>query len=166
MAESAVAPNSLQALVRHRGEGEARWWMGSLSVVVAGGQETGGQFALVDVTDPEGEEVPMHVHHREDETFIVLEGEIDFNIGGREIQARAGSTLFGPRGIPHSYVVRRGPSRMLFLFMPAGFEGAVMETSEPAREMRLPSDGETRPDMEAFPTILQRYGCEFVAEDE
>ena len=75
---------------------------------------------MIDVTAPECE-TPLHVHHREDETFIVLEGEIEFNIGGQRIEAGPGTTVFGPRDVPHAYIVRKGPSRMLFLFTPAGF---------------------------------------------
>ena len=76
---------ALAAFVRHPGEGEARWWLGSLSVILASSRETGGKFTLIDVTDPECE-TPLHVHHREDETFIVLDGEIEFNIGGKEFK--------------------------------------------------------------------------------
>ena len=129
----------LRAFARHAGEGEARWWLGSLSVILAGSRETGGQFALIDVTDPECA-APLHIHHREDEAFIVLEGEIEFTIGGQKIDAGPGSIVFGPRGVPHSYVVRKGPSRTLFLFTPGGFEEAVIATSEPARERRLPAE--------------------------
>ena len=151
----------LAGFAKHAGEGEARWWLGSLSVILATSAETGGQFALIDVTDPECA-APLHIHHREDETFIVLEGEIEFNIGGRKIEAGPGSTIFGPRGVPHSYVVRKGPARTLFLFTPGGFEEAVMATSEPGRERRLPASDEGWPDMDTLPSVFQRYGCEFL----
>ena len=153
----------LGAFVKHPGDGEARWWLGSLSVILASGRETGGQFSLIDVTDPECE-TPLHVHHREDETFIVLEGEIEFNIGGQRIEARPGTTVFGPRDVPHAYIVRKGPSRMLFLFTPAEFEDAVIAMSEPARERRLPADNEGWPDMETLPSLVQRYGCELLEQ--
>jgi quercetin dioxygenase-like cupin family protein len=154
---------ALAAFVKHPGEGEARWWLGSLSVILASSRETGGKFTLIDVTDPEGE-TPLHVHHREDETFIVLEGEIEFNIGGKTIQAGPGTTVFGPKGVPHAYIVRKGPSRMLFLFTPGGFEDLVMATSEPARERRLPAENEGWPDMEALPSLVKRYGCELLPQ--
>ena len=44
---------ALAAFVRHPGEGEARWWLGSLSVILASSRETAGKFTLIDVTDPE-----------------------------------------------------------------------------------------------------------------
>ena len=52
------------------GEGEARWWGGvSLATIKATGKETGGRYTLVEVLGAEGEEAPLHVHHREDEAF-------------------------------------------------------------------------------------------------
>jgi hypothetical protein len=41
----------------------------------------------------------MHVHHREDEAFWVLEGEVTFEVGGKTIEASAGDFVFGPRDI-------------------------------------------------------------------
>lgn len=146
---------------RDAGEGEARWWMGSLAVIKAGSAETGGQFTLVEVCENEGE-TPLHVHHNEDEAFWVLEGEVEFEVGGMRIEARPGSFLFGPRGIPHRYTVRRGPARMLFLLTPGGFEELVRATSSPATERRIPVGEEGMPDFEALPAIVARFGCELL----
>lgn len=144
------------------GEGEARWWMGSLAIIKATGAQTAGQFTLVEVTENEGE-TPLHVHHREDETFIVLDGEVEFEVGGNSFVVEAGAVVFGPRSVPHRYVVRRGPAKMLFLLTPGGFEGLLRETSEPATALRIPRQGEADPDFEALPAIAERYGCELLA---
>src|SRR5215213_7688844 len=101
------------------GEGEARWWGGGLATIKATGKETGGRYTLVEVLEPEGE-APLHVHHREDEAFYVLEGEMTFEIGEETIKASPGSFLFGPRDIPHRYTVDSGPAKMLFILSPAG----------------------------------------------
>jgi quercetin dioxygenase-like cupin family protein len=83
------------------GEGEARWWLGGLATIKATSKETGGHYTLVEVLEPEGE-APLHVHHREDEAFWVLEGEVTFQIGEETIEASAGSFVFGPQGrTPH-----------------------------------------------------------------
>ncbi len=91
-------------------EGEARWWFGGLATIKATGKETGGRYTLVEVLDPEGEG-PLHVHHREDEGFWVLEGELTFQIGDETIKASPGSFLSGPKDIPHRYTVESGPAR-------------------------------------------------------
>ena len=151
-----------RTFARHRDQGEARWWLGSLAVIKATSQETGGQFSLVEVTENEGE-TPLHVHHNEDETFWVLEGDLVFEVGDDTIEAGPGTMLFGPRGVPHRYSVRRGPARLLFLFTPGGFEDMLRATSEPAGEWRIPTAEEGLPDFETLPALARRYGCELLA---
>jgi mannose-6-phosphate isomerase-like protein (cupin superfamily) len=150
-----------EAFSRSPAQGEARWWFGGLAVIKATAADTGGQLTLVEVTENEGE-APLHVHHREDEAFWILDGEVEFRIGDTTVEAGPGSFVFGPRGVPHSYVVRRGPARMLFLFTPGGFENLLRATSVPAAENRIPIGEEGMPDMEALPELARRYGCELL----
>ena len=149
------------AFARHEEEGEARWWLGSLTIIKATSQDTGGQFCLVEVHENEGE-YPLHVHHNEDETFFVLEGEVDFEVGGKTIVAKPGTILFGPRGVPHRYTVRGGPARLMYLCTPGGFEELIRATSEPALERRTPKEGEGMPDLETLPATVRRFGCELL----
>ena len=90
--------------------GEARWWGEGLAVIKATGADTGGQMAIIEITEPPGAEAPLHVHHKEDEAFWILEGEVTFEVGGVTIAATAGDYAFGPRDVPHSY--RVGASRL------------------------------------------------------
>lgn len=148
-----------------QGEGEAWWWLGGLATIKATGKETDGQYTLVEVLEHQGAEVPLHVHHNEDEAFYVLEGEMTFYVGEETIKAGPGSFLFGPRDIPHTYTVDSGPARLLFLLTPAGFEGLIRETGEPARALTLPPPPEAPPDeaeMEELMAIAGRYGNEIV----
>jgi quercetin dioxygenase-like cupin family protein len=156
-----VGRSVARAFCSHALEGEAHWWLGSLAVIKATAAQTAGQFTLVEVLENEGE-APLHVHHREDESFQVMEGEIEFEIGDTKILAGPGSFLFAPRDVPHRYTVKRGPARMLFLYTPAGFEELVRATSVPADDWRIPSAGEGMPDMEIFPDVVRRYGCELL----
>ena len=156
-----ASEESLAPFARQSGEGEAWWWLGSLAIIKAERKETGGRFTLVEVTENEGE-TPLHVHHREDETFIVLEGEIEFEVDGKPITAGPGMTIFGPRGIPHSYRVRKGPARMLFLLTPGGFEDLIRASSVPAKALRIPTEQDAIADFEALPAIALRYGCEML----
>jgi mannose-6-phosphate isomerase-like protein (cupin superfamily) len=94
------------------GEGEARWWLGvSLATIKATGKETGGHYTLVEVLEPEGEEAPLHVHHREDEAFWVLEGALTFEVGEETIKASPGSFVLGPQGYPSPLYRRLGASQ-------------------------------------------------------
>ena len=49
-----------------------------------------GQLTIVEVTEPPGAQAPLHVHHREDEGFWILEGDVTFEVGDETIDARAG----------------------------------------------------------------------------
>jgi quercetin dioxygenase-like cupin family protein len=149
------------------GEGEARWWLGvSLATIKATGKETGGHYTLVEVLEPEGEEAPLHVHHREDEAFWVLEGALTFEVGEETIKASPGSFVLGPKDIPHRYTVDSGPARILFVLSPAGFEDFIYATSEPAKECTLPPPPEGLPDeaeMEQLGALARQYGAELLA---
>src|SRR5262249_53287055 len=87
------------------GEGEAIWFLHSRMTVKATADETNGGFGLVETVIPPGFSPPLHIHHREDESFYVLEGELTMRCGDREFRASAGSFFFLPRDVPHSFVV-------------------------------------------------------------
>jgi mannose-6-phosphate isomerase-like protein (cupin superfamily) len=46
---------------------------------------------------------PFHVHYADDEAWYVLEGTLAFRLGDLEVQASAGTAVFAPRGVPHTY---------------------------------------------------------------
>ena len=88
-------------------------------MIKATAADTGGQLTIIEVTEPPGVEAPLHVHHREDEGFWILEGDVTFEVGDATIEASAGDYAFGPRDIPHRYTVGPDGCRMLFICTPA-----------------------------------------------
>lgn len=154
---------TLAAAFTRAGEGEARWWFGGLAEITLTAAETGGALSVIDVTDPPGAPAPLHVHHREDETFYILEGHATFEVGGEVVQAGPGDTVFGPRGVPHRYTVGDSGCRMLFIMTPGGFEDLVRETSVPAGSRTLPPPMEEEPDWERVDAIARAHGCEVLA---
>ena len=106
---------------------------------------------------------PPHIHHREDEIFYVLEGEIVVSVGDRTIKGTPGTMVFLPRNVPHSFTIESEQARMLIMVTPAGLERWFKEFSVPAPAMTLPpadepAYGEVQRMLEAAP----RYGIEFV----
>jgi quercetin dioxygenase-like cupin family protein len=154
----------VDAFAVRTGEGEARWWLGALARIKATAADTGGHLTVVEVTDPPGVEAPLHVHHREDEAFWVLEGDVTFEVGGKTIQAGAGDFVFGPRDVPHRYTVGDTGSRMLFMLTPGGFEDLVRATSDPARSRTLPPADHPMPDEERMMSAQAAAGCAPVAD--
>ena len=144
------------------GEGEARWWFASLAEITLTAEQTGGLLSIIGITEPPGSDGPLHVHHREDETFWIREGEVTFEVGGSTIQARAGDVVFGPRDVPHRYTVGDGGCRMLFIMTPGGFEGLVRDMSVPAQSRTVPPPSDEEPDWEHVAAVAKAYGCELL----
>src|SRR5580765_3229102 len=78
------------------------WWKSGRITVKAGGAETGNAFSQIETDDPRGSGPPLHLHHNEDETFYILEGEVTILVGDERIDLNAGDFLFGPREIAHA----------------------------------------------------------------
>jgi quercetin dioxygenase-like cupin family protein len=158
-----MTEQALQATAVRSDEGEARWWFAALAVIRATGADTGGQMTIVEMTEPPGSDAPLHVHHREDEAFWILEGSATFQVGDATIEARAGDYLFGPRDIPHKYTVGDAGCRMLFICTPGGnFENVVREMSVPAQRRTLPPPSDEEPDFARIAVIAAANGCELL----
>jgi len=59
---------------------------------------------------------PLHVHHRDDEAWYVLEGTLGFRLGDDEVEVGAGSAVFAPRGVPHTFW-NAGPGEARYLLV-------------------------------------------------
>ena len=87
------------------------------------GRDTNGTLSVVESHDITGGGPPPHIHHREDETFQILEGEYEWMVGDKKFFAQKGTTIFAPRGVPHTYrCVGKTPGRLMCIITPAGFE--------------------------------------------
>lgn len=119
------------------------------------GRDTGGVLSVVESQDFSGGGPPPHVHHREDETFQILEGEYEFFIAGQKFMAGPGDALFAPRGIPHAYrCVGAGAGRLMVTLTPSGFEAFFEEIGAmtPEERQNIPRVVE----------IASKYGLEFL----
>ncbi len=59
----------------------------------------------------------LHIHHSDDEAWYVLEGSLRFTFEYGEMEAPAGSTVFVPAGVAHTYRITQ-PSRYLIFLTP------------------------------------------------
>ena len=139
------------------------WYSGWLMTLLATGQDTQGQFALVESVARKGNVPPPHIHHREDEIFYVLEGEMTFSVGDRTIKATPGTMVFLPRDVAHSFVIESEQVRVLAVSAPAGLEGFFKECSVPAPSMTLPPPTETPySEIQKMMALAPKFGIEFV----
>lgn len=143
-------------------EGRSLWVAGDLVTLKLAGTDTEGAFVLGEEVSPPGGGPPAHVHHREDETFCVLEGEYEFSVGGRTVRASAGSVVHGPRGVAHAFKnVGTTPAKMLAFVTPAGFEGFLEEVGEEAKGASSPPPF-GREEIERLLAAAPRYGIEML----
>ena len=144
------------------GEGLADvWWKSGRITVKASGGETGNAFAQLETDDPRGTGVPRHVHHNEDETFYILEGELTAVVGEERIDLSAGDYLFAPRGVAHTYVVRSERARMLATISPGGLEQLFVSLGAPVAGAAPPTDA-VMPPMDELVRQFAAYGVEIL----
>jgi len=142
-------------------EGPAFWFFNCLTFVKATSKQTGGAFGLIEQLAPVGVESPFHVHRKEEESFFILEGELEFLSEEQRFVKGPGSFVFLPKDIPHGFrVVGDSQARFLILVTPGGFEEFVMELGEPAPEMRIPEP--SQPDMGKLMPLATKYGLEIL----
>jgi len=106
--------------------GEARKIdLGGFGVVVhADGDATGGAFSLIETVErSEGMGPPLHVHRDCAESFLVLAGRYRMHLDGTDFDCPAGSFVYVPRGMTHTFQTLEPGSRKLNLYTPAGMVG-------------------------------------------
>jgi len=139
------------------------WYTGWLLTFLTTGEDTNGQFALQEQVGRKGNVPPPHIHHREDETFYVLEGEMTFSIGGQTIKATPGTMVFAPRDVVHSFTIDSEQVRILVMNTPAGLEEFFKECSVPAPSITLPPPTEVSySEIQKMMALAPKYGFEFV----
>ena len=141
-------------------------YMDCLFSVLAGSDETGGRFGLMEMIAPKGREPSRHLHRNDDEGFYVLEGEVTFYVGEETYGAGPGTFVFLPHGVPHSYTFETEAVRMLSIVAPGGLEAHFRDArfAEPARDLTLPtpSGGPDAAVVEEMGEDLADYGTEVV----
>jgi mannose-6-phosphate isomerase-like protein (cupin superfamily) len=154
-------PVQRRPLLVRAGEGESVWSLGGRFTIKAPAGITEQRFALVEAVAFQATEPPLHIHHREDEAWYILDGKMTFYIGDEVLEAAPGCFAFAPRGIPHTFTVDVEPTRVLVFASPAGFEHFAVELGQPARD-DIPPANLAMPPPEMLGPVAERYGIEVV----
>ena len=116
--------------------------------------ETGGAWSLFEEEVPVGHGPPA-LRHDWDEAYYILEGEIDFEIDGREVRATRGDFNYLPRNTIHGFKgASATPARVLIFAAPAHGSEFFEEVNSEVR--RLPDDASK------IPAIGERHGIYFM----
>jgi quercetin dioxygenase-like cupin family protein len=147
------------------GEGKTTWFSGDTYTIKASRESTNGSLGLVEATVPPGGGPIAHVHTTADEAFYILSGELEILDGARTFVVRAGDFIFIPRGIRHRFKnTGVHAAKLLFLFTPAGHEGAFVYGDEPQPGQPPPP---WAPERFATPELMrfnEEFGVEILPE--
>jgi quercetin dioxygenase-like cupin family protein len=129
--------------------------LGIPMVIRIHGRDTGGIVSAVESHDVPGGGPPPHIHEREDETFQILEGEYEWMVGDKKFVAQKGTTIFAPRGIPHTYCyVGKTPGRLMCVITPSGFEGFFEEIGAMSSQQQQ--------DIPGVIAVAKKYGLQIL----
>jgi quercetin dioxygenase-like cupin family protein len=157
---STITASTAEPYVTHQGE---PWWYGdSLFEFLIPSEATGGKLAVFRSTMPEGFSPPRHVHTREDEVFVVEAGDVCFDLDGQRRLAGPGTTVFMPRGVPHTFRVQSETAVVLGIMTPGEFEGLFRELGVPAASRTPPERGTVPFDVPRVMAEQRRRGTEVV----
>jgi quercetin dioxygenase-like cupin family protein len=112
--------------------------VGGTYTITVSGADTNGRFSVIDMQVPPGGGPPPHRHDFE-ETFIILEGEIEATFRGRKMSVKAGETINIPANAPHRFQnASEFPVRMICICSPAGPEQYFVELGVPVATRASP----------------------------
>lgn len=155
-----------RATIRKPKEGHRVGVVGDIYRFLATGDETDGKYATFEAIVPPGSGPPPHVHSREEESFLVLEGEMTFQLGEDRFVVGEGTFLNMPVGSLHCFKNEgQKTARMLISIAPAGLEKMFLEVGTPLTESELEAPPPSRSEIEKLLAAAPRYGVSiFVPE--
>ncbi|MBB02228.1 MAG: cupin [Planctomyces sp.] len=149
------------ATVRNPGEGRRIGVVGDVYRFLATGEETGGKYATFEAIVPPGSGPPPHIHSREEESFLVLEGEMTFQLGKDRIVASEGTFLNMPIGSLHCFKNETDTTaRLLISVAPAGLEKMFFEVGQPLADNAESAPPPNETDIQKLLEAAPRYGVE------
>jgi quercetin dioxygenase-like cupin family protein len=141
---------------------QSLWFLGALIQIRAGAGATGGRLAIVEHHAERGLGSPVHRHRVDDETFLVLEGELRVEVDGQSRAAGTGAVAFLPRGLPHAFVVTSAQARYLTIHTPAGFDQFAIAAGTSVDQTSTALVGELPHDPAALAAMAAEYGIEIL----
>jgi mannose-6-phosphate isomerase-like protein (cupin superfamily) len=140
-----------------QGEGKSVWILDELLTFKVHDDQSQTVGIFEDEVLP-GTGPPPHLHRSQDETHYVLEGQFEFVVGERKVDAGAGSVVYVPRTTVHAFTnTGTDKGKLLFINTPAGpLEQFLVEFGEPVSDPSSPPEGE--PDMDKLQASAQRTG--------
>ena len=137
--------------------------VGDVYRFLATGDDTNGKYAMWEAIVPPGGGPPPHIHSREEEAFLVLEGEITFHVGEKRIVAKAGTFANMPVGTAHSFKNETDQqAKMIITVAPAGLEQMFFEAGLPMEQGATAAPKPVPAEIEKLLSVAPKYGIEIL----
>jgi quercetin dioxygenase-like cupin family protein len=142
--------------------------VGDTYTITVTGAETAGKFCVIDMHIPPGGGPPSHRHDFE-ETFILLEGEMEATFRGQKSVVKAGDTINIPANAPHRFHnTSPNATRLLCICSPAGQEDFFKEVGTPVATRTTPppklDEKEQTAFMKKIMALAPKYRTELLKE--
>lgn len=111
-------------------DGEVVHLFGDQLVHKITGVQTEGTVAIVESRLAPGHGPPSHIHHDDDEIFIIMKGNFQVCSGTETRLCEPGTIALLPKGLPHRFQnVGTTEGRIMTLILPARFENFFREVN-------------------------------------
>ncbi|MFB2772127.1 quercetin 2,3-dioxygenase [Pelatocladus sp. BLCC-F211] len=150
-------------VVTPKGEGRSYSVVGDIYTFKAVGEDTGGAYSTFEFFIPPLNGSPPHIHHREHETFYILEGELLFEVGEEKIVLSAGNFVHVPKGIRHCFQnISTAPAKTLTTTVPAGLEKFFEEVGYLVKDQDTPVPVTPEEQIKKMLEVGPKYGVEIL----
>jgi quercetin dioxygenase-like cupin family protein len=155
--------NQQFGLLQTIGQGDSYWFAEDLYTFKAVGKDTGNTYTLSEVIiAPNGGGAPPHRHSHDNESFYILEGELEFYLDGERIIATPGTFIHSPQGQIHQFTNTSSlPVKMLVWQTPSGFENFIAEVGKSANKV-ISGSPLSPADLDNILATAPKYGIEIL----
>lgn len=129
------------------GQGESYQMLSHTFTTKVSVNDTNGNWLMYEAADTSENGAPLHTHPWE-ETFYILEGELEVQVGKKTVLATAGSSIYFPENIAHGFKIC-SPTARLLVILPGFAEAFYREVGE--KITTLP------PDLETFQAVCAKH---------
>ena len=149
-------------------EGQGLSVVGDTYRILISGEQTNGNYAVIDMLVPPGGGPGPHAHKDLQEMFYVVEGEIEFKMEGGKYIAKKGSFVNIPfGGKVHCFKNKTdNPAHLLCTVIPAGLDNFFKEIGIPVEAGTfLPPSIPDPEELNRLKSIAEKYGQELYPPD-
>ncbi|MFB2981377.1 quercetin 2,3-dioxygenase [Microseira sp. BLCC-F43] len=151
------------SILMQPGAGYSAWVLGDLYTFKATSEDTNQAYGLIEIVMQPNSAVPPHIHTRENESFYIQEGEMEFQLGEQTIVATPGTFVHSSKGQRHSFRnIGAKPAKFLCWLTPGGLEKFFIEVGTTVSAENLTPPAVTSADIEKLIATASKYGLEII----